>query len=131
EATRASERYGVEWANFYRPLPWLTLDADVAWTRSRFTELDPAGGRIPGAFETVVAAGASVDFNCGFFGSIRLRHFGPRPLIEDNSVRSSSTTVVDLKLGYRVTEDLHLHAAVLNVFDADDDAIDAHYHPRL
>ena len=30
----------------------------------------------------------------GIFGSLRLRHFGPRPLIEDNSRQSKSTSIV-------------------------------------
>lgn len=131
EVSRASERFGVEWANFWQPLPWLTLDADVAWTRSRFTELDPAGGRIPGAFETVVTSGASVDFPCGFFGALRLRHFGPRPLLEDNSVRSDATTLVNLKVGYRITENMEVNADVLNVLDSDDHDIDYFYESRL
>jgi hypothetical protein len=35
EPSNASRRFGVEWANFYTPqfAPWLTLDADVSFTR--------------------------------------------------------------------------------------------------
>src|SRR5262245_8924941 len=34
EPGRPSERYGVEFANYYRPRPWLTVDADVSWSRA-------------------------------------------------------------------------------------------------
>lgn len=37
----------------------------------------------------------------GRFGGARFRHFGEAPLIEDNSVRSEPTTLVNLEAGYR------------------------------
>ena len=49
EASRPSRRVGVEWTNHYQPLPWLGFDLDVADTRARFTDFDPAGNHIPGA----------------------------------------------------------------------------------
>lgn len=60
EASRPSRRWGVEWANFYEPTPWLTLDADVAWSQARFRDDAPEGRHIPGSIETVVSAGVSV-----------------------------------------------------------------------
>ncbi len=82
-------------ANDYSPLPGLTLDGDLAISRARFTDGGPVGDRIPGAVETVVSAGISFDGFSGAFASLRLRYFGPRPLIEDNSVRSKSSTPVE------------------------------------
>ncbi len=32
----AARRVGVEFANYYKPLPWLTIDADFAYTDARF-----------------------------------------------------------------------------------------------
>ena len=49
EPSRPSRRVGVEWTNKYKVQPWLTLDLDVAYTRARFADFDPAGDRIPGA----------------------------------------------------------------------------------
>ncbi len=43
EASRPSRRYGVEWSNSYRVLPWLTLDADLSLSKARFRDDDPAG----------------------------------------------------------------------------------------
>jgi len=57
EPSRPSRRVGVEWTNNYKPVPWLTFDLDVAYTRARFTDFDPAGDRIPGA-PAWVASGA-------------------------------------------------------------------------
>ena len=47
-------------------------------------------------------AGASVDNFHRTFGSLRLRYFGPRALVEDNSVRSKATTLVNLQGGISV-----------------------------
>ena len=62
------------------PLPWLLLDADLAWTSARFTDDDPAGDHIPGAIETAVsrrrddpAAGAVVGAACACATSARGR----------------------------------------------------------
>src|SRR5262249_20594792 len=41
EPSRPSRRYGVEFANYYNPLPWLTFDADFAFARAAFTDTDP------------------------------------------------------------------------------------------
>ena len=130
EPSRASRRYGVEWTNFYRPLPWLALDFDIAYSHARFTEDDPAGNYIPGSVETVIAAGATIDLPIGVFGSLRTRYFGPRPLIEDNSVRSKSTTLVNLEAGYKYKK-LQAQIDVLNLFNAKDHDIDYFYASRL
>ena len=104
EAGRPSHRAGIELANYYRPRRWLTLDGDVSLSHARFTDVDVAGDNIPGSLETVVSAGATIDALHNVFGSVRLRYFGPRPLIEDNSVRSKATTLVNLDGGYRLAE---------------------------
>ena len=74
-------------------------------SRARFTDDDPAGDHIPGAVETVVSAGATVDSVRNVFGSVRWRYFGPRPLVEDDSVRSKATSLVNLEAGYKLTQD--------------------------
>jgi hypothetical protein len=131
EASRPSRRYGVEFANFYSPLPWLTLDADVSFSRSRFRGNDPAGDHIPGSIETVVAAGVTVNDLYGFFGSVRVRYFGPRALIEDDTVRSDSSTLVNLQAGYKLTNRWSVALDIFNVFDADVSDIDYFYTSRL
>ena len=126
EPSRASQRYGVEWANFYKPVPWLALDFDLSHSYAKFTESDPAGSYIPGSIETVIATGAAIDLSNGLFGSLRARYFGPRPLIEDNSVRSKSTTLVNLEAGYKY-KSLTAQLDVLNLFNSKDHDIDYFY----
>ena len=131
EPSRPSRRYGLEFANYYSPLPWLTLDGDVSFSHAKFTKHDPEGDHIPGSVDAVIAAGIAVHDLHGFFGSLRLRYFGPRPLIEDNSVRSKDTTLVNLEAGYAFNEHMSLAIDVFNLFDARPSDIDYFYTSRL
>jgi len=129
--SRPSRRYGVELANFYSPLPWLTFDADFAWSHARFRDHEPIGDYVPEAIETVVASGVTVHDLYGFFGSLRVRYFGPRALIEDDSVRSNASTIVNLQAGYQITPHWSLTLDVFNLLNAKVSDIDYYYTSRL
>ena len=111
--------------------PWFTLDADLAYSRARFTQYDPAGDHIPGAVEGVASAGLSVSDLSGFFGSLRYRYFGPRALVEDDSVRSAASTEFNLRAGYRLTNKLRVAVDVFNLFNQQSSDIDYYYTSRL
>lgn len=131
EPSRATQRYGVELGAYWTPLDWVIVDADYAWSHARFTESDPAGDYIPGAVDTVVSLGLTVDRRTGWYGGARWRYFGPAPLIEDNSVRSSSSSIVNAQVGYHITRQLSLMATVFNLFDSDDSDITYYYESQL
>jgi outer membrane receptor protein involved in Fe transport len=129
--SRPSTRRGGEWANYYRPLQWLVFDGDLSWSRARFTAVDPAGQYVPEAVGTVVSAGATIDTYRKVFGSLRWRYFGPRTLIEDNSVQSKATSLINLQAGYRVAKNARLAVDVFNFLNAKDSEIDYFYTSRL
>jgi outer membrane receptor protein involved in Fe transport len=131
EASRASERRGIELAAIWNPRSWLIVDADLAWSKARFTKADPAGDRIPGAVENVASLGLALDHPSGWFGGLRFRHFGAAPLIENNSVRSDPTTLVNLEAGYRVGKNWRISAALYNAFDSKDNDITYYYESQL
>ncbi len=131
EASRPSRRWGVEWNTYLAPRSWLTLDADLAWSAARFSDDDPAGNRIPGAVERVMSAGVTLDDGQRAFGSLRLRYFGGRNLVEDGSVRSSPTRLVNAQAGYRVTSRTDLVLDAFNLFNARASDIDYFYRSRL
>ena len=131
EPGRPSRRVGVEWTNYARLAPWLTLDADLAFTRARFRDDDPAGTQIPGALDRVISAGLTVEPRKSIFGSVRVRHFGPRPLIEDGSVTSKNTTIWNGEIGYRLSNKARLVLEAFNLFDAEVSDIDYFYASRL
>ena len=50
------------------------------------------------------------SIRAGWFGGARVRYLGEAPLIEDNSVRSEPTTLVNLEVGYRVNDSVEVSA---------------------
>jgi len=131
EASRPSRRTGVEWTTTYKPMPWLGFDLDLAATRARFTDVDPAGNRVPGAPNMVSSLGVTLGRELGWFGAVKMRYFGPRPLIEDNSARSQSTTLVNARLGYRFDNGIRVQLDAFNLFNAKADQITYFYESRL
>ncbi|GGC32283.1 TonB-dependent receptor [Siccirubricoccus deserti] len=131
EAGRPSRRIGIEWTNHWRPKPWLGFDLDMAATRARFTDSDGEGRHIPGAPNLVMSAGVTLDEGLGWFGTARLRHFGARPLAEDNSARSHPTTLVNARIGYRFANGMQASLDVFNLFNTRASQIDYFYASRL
>ena len=131
EAGRPSRRVGLEWTNYARPTPWLTIDGDLAFSAARFRDDDPSGDRIPGALDRVISAGLTFEPQRPLFGSLRVRHFGPRPLIEDASVRSKGTTLWHGAAGYRLSSKARVVLELFNLFDAQVADIDYFYVSRL
>jgi len=127
----ASKRYGVEFANYFSPKPWLIFDGDLSLSRARFVEFDPAGQFVPEAVNTVVSGGASVDNFHKTFGSLRLRYFGPRALVQDDSVRSKATTLLNFEGGYQFVKALRANVQVYNLLDAKVSDIDYYFASRL
>jgi len=127
----ASKRYGVEFANYYSPHRWLVFDGDVSWSHARFTSDEDKGLYVPEAVGVVVSGGASVDNYKRMFGSVRLRYFGPRALVEDNSVQSEATTLINLEAGYQIARAVRLNVMVYNVFNAEVSDIEYYFASRL
>ena len=131
EASRPTRRTGVEMGIYYKPADWLIADADLAFSRPRFSDSDPAGNRIPGAVERVLSVGLAVDRPDGWFGGARLRYLGPAALIENDSVRSQSTTLVNLDAGYHFSERWSAQLTLLNAFDEAGNDITYFYESQL
>jgi outer membrane receptor protein involved in Fe transport len=131
EPSRPSRRMGIEWSSAWSFARWLTVDADVAWSKARFRDDDPAGNLIPGAVEGVASVGATVHDGGPFSASLRLRYFGPRPLVENNSVRSKVSTTLNARVGYRVNRRLAVGLDLFNVTNSKVSDIDYFYASRL
>ena len=130
-AGRASRRTGFEFSNYYKPYRWLTVDADIAFARARFRNNDPIGNRIPGAVEGVASVALAVDNLGPYFGAMQLRYFGPRPLLENNSIRSKSTATLNGRIGYKFNPKLKLELEGFNLTNRKDSAIDYYYTSQL
>ena len=129
---RASIRYGGELAVYWRPLSHLVVDSDIAYTQARYQDHDPVvGDHVPQAVQGVAALGVTYEGPQGWDASMRARYFGKRPLVEDASSYSKSTTVVNIGAGYHLTSRLKVSGQINNLFDSKDHDIDYLYTSRL
>jgi hypothetical protein len=135
EAGPASRRLGVEITNYVYPNRWTSLDVDVSFSRARYRDVPEGADFVPGSLNRVISAGLAVNPPAGVptgpFGGIRLRHFGPRPLLEDNSVTSRQTSIVNGEIGYKLAHHVRLTLEGFNIFDAQVSDIDYFFESRL
>lgn len=129
QAQGPSARRGTELALFYQPEKSITIDGEYTRSRARFTDQLPGQDRIPGAIETILAGGVVVQHG-PFTASVRARHFGSFPVIEDNSRRSKPTTVVNSRVAYRAGR-FQVSGEVINLLNSHDNDITYFYTSRL
>jgi hypothetical protein len=137
-SAQPSNRYGVEWVNYYTPTEHLSVDFDFANSSAQFTEIDgddaapnSAGGkRVPEAVGVVISSGIILHDYAGFSSSLRLRYFGPRNLTSDGIFRSNQTVLLNGELGYQIKK-WRVSAEFLNMLDRKDSDIDYAYESRV
>ena len=128
EANDASTRTGIEASLFWKPNDWLVADLSGAYTDSEF-DIPGNAIEIPGAVRTVFGGGILAKLDPVTL-SARVRHFGKAPLIEDGSVKSEPTTLVNLSGSYD-WNDVTLSLEMLNLFDAKDADISYFFESQL
>jgi TonB-dependent receptor-like protein len=131
EASRPSLRRGIECSNRYVPQRWLLVDLNLSASRAQFRDSDPAGSYIPGAIDRVGSLGISVKDLGPWSGTVHARYFGPRPLIEDNSVRSQSSIDFSLRASYKLDAKARVDFDVFNLFNRKASDIDYYYASQL
>ncbi len=130
EASRPSKRDGIEAGIYWFGSERYTANIEASYTRSKFRGDDPAGNKIPGSLPLVVSAGVTRKYSKGWMASAQLKHFGKYPLIEDGSVESAGSTIVNLRVG-REWDRVGVLLDVLNLLDSDDHDVDYLYASRL
>lgn len=131
EASRSSERKGIEVASYY----WLDaawhVDMELAWTHARFSENTIEEGKyVDGSVPFVASTGIRYGKNEGAQASLRYRYFGARVLESFNKIKAESTGTLNLGLGY-IWRDLSLELEIHNLLDTDAHDIDYYYASRL
>jgi outer membrane receptor protein involved in Fe transport len=114
----SSRRRGYELVSFWRPIPQVAIDATWTVSRARYFGplATPGETHIAGAIESAGELG--VSYISGRWElSGRLRHLGPYPLIEDNSLRAKAEEVVNVRASWKKNRWM-LYGELLNVFDA-------------
>lgn len=144
EPSDASERTGIEVGAFWNINELWTADLIATFTDSNFTGVPAGLDHIPNAHGEVIGAGITYAQPEGWIGSIRVRHFGDAPLVEDNSIQHGATTLINAGLSYDFGR-LEMGIELINILDAEDDDIayvfesqlatepgpveDVHFHP--
>ena len=95
EVRGPSRRQGVEMEARGRLLSWLWADLDAALSRAVFRD---TGDPVPLAPTRVVSGGLTLVAPHGWKGSLRARHLGSRPAIEDESFIAKGYTVLDARI---------------------------------
>lgn len=134
-----SNRYGIEWANYYTPLEHLAFDFDIADSRALFTAVDeddaapnsPGGKRVPEAVGLVASSGVTLHDDKRFSASLRLRAFGPRDLTSDGIYRSNATVLFNADVGYQLNKRWRFVVEFFNLLNRKDHDIDYAYESRL
>lgn len=114
EPSGRSERHGVEWSNYYKATDWLTLDADLSFSKAHYTGVPRETSHIPNSVGRVISAGAVLQLPFHAFTTLRLRHFGDIPLNDTGSLTAGDTTLVNWGLGYE-HKDLKLELDLFNL----------------
>ena len=138
-SAQPSNRYGVEWANYYTPLEHVAFDFDVAGSRALFMTIDgddaapgsPGGRRVPEAVGLVVSSGITLHDYKRFSTSLRLRAFGPRDLTSDGIYRSNATVLLNADVGYQISRKWRFAVEFLNLLNRKDRDIDYAYESRI
>ena len=137
-SAQPSNRYGIEWANYYTPREHWAFDFDFSNSRAQFTEIDgddaapnSAGGKhVPEAVGVVISSGITLHDYAGFSSSMRLRYFGPRDLTSDAIFRSNQTVMLNGEIGYQIRK-WRISAEFVNMLDRKDSDIDYAYESRV
>ncbi|MEM9618874.1 MAG: TonB-dependent receptor [Pseudomonadota bacterium] len=130
EPNDATRRFGVEFGAFWRPANWIRFDATAAYTDARLKNAPSGEDRIPQAVENVFGAGVTIDPTERLTATLRLRRLGTAPLIEDASVASEPTTIVNLGLYYDLGP-ARFGFDILNLLDSEDADITYFFESQL
>jgi TonB dependent receptor/TonB-dependent Receptor Plug Domain len=120
EPNGASKRYGLEWNNHWAANRWLLFDADFAWTRARFANMDDngaSGNLIPNAVGKVALIRAAIHDLGAWSAGIETRYIGPYPLTQDGSLRAPAAIVTNLRIQRQISPAFTISLDALNVFN--------------
>lgn len=125
----SSQREGIEATMYYAFNDAWALDLEYAYTNARLDSAIDGSFNISGALESVFSAGLNAKINNDITGQLRVRHFDDYPL--DGGETADASTVVNLRMGYRVNEKVNLTLDVLNLLDSDDHDVEYYYASQL
>jgi outer membrane cobalamin receptor len=130
EAGRPSRRTGVEFNNRWSVASWVDLQADLAWSQSRYNDGLP-DERIPNAVSQVGQLSVNLKNLGPWSAALQLRHIGSAPLNGDGSANSALVQTLNMRASYKVSPKVMLYADAFNLTNAKVDDIQYFYASRL
>jgi hypothetical protein len=121
-----SDRYGLEVSAEYKPVSWLELNTDLAFSHAEFVQISPAallekfgdsGNHIPLSPGFIGSFGAIVDNLGPWYGGVQVRILGTYPLVSDNSEKDNGYAETNASVGYKFTGRLRGQIEIFNLFD--------------
>jgi outer membrane receptor protein involved in Fe transport len=130
EAGRPSRRTGVEFNNRWSVASWVDLQADLAWSQSRYNDRLP-DERIPNAVSQVGQLSVNLKNLGPWSAALQWRHIGSAPLNGDGSANSAVVQTLNMRASYKVSPKVMLYADAFNLTNAKVDDIQYFYKSRL
>ena len=148
----STTRTGIEWGSKYHLNSWLAAEFNATFTKARFdsnaapddlgcgdaapshpcvTPIAITGRYIPNSPTSVIDASLTAHHESGWFGALRVRHFGESPLVEDNSARAPQYTTVDGQIGFQKPNQWLVAVDVFNMANVKWNDIEYYYVSRL
>jgi len=131
EIGRPSQRTGLELNNRWTPQRHISLEANLAWSRPRYTDLSTSGNAVPNAVQKVAQLHATANLLGAWSSALGVRYIGSAPLVEDNSMRSSANISTQLRLSRRMNQDVTVSLDVFNLTNRKNNDIQYAYTSRL
>ena len=130
-------RKGIEFANYWTPTKWLTIDADFADSSAHFLTYRRESGRgggsyVPEAARVIISSGIWVHDVRGWSTGLRWRYFGPRYLTQDGTANvlpppACSITTSAIRFGKHWS----IEGDIFNLLNAKADDITYNYQFQL
>ncbi|NBU99776.1 MAG: TonB-dependent receptor [Spirochaetia bacterium] len=121
---------GIEFNNNFMITPHLTLIADFSISRAKYIEFDTSGDTVPLSARNIFYTAINYSTE-KWGGSLNYRYFGPRPLTEDDTVKSSPAGSVSGMLSATIYDNWILRMEIFNLLNSKIDRIQYSYPTRL
>jgi hypothetical protein len=136
EASAPSRRQGIELSAQYKPLPWLELNTDLAFSRARYSGNFASFGLdqpfIANAPSFIGSFGVLVDNLGPWFGGLQWRALGKYPINDgEEEPQDKGYSEINADIGYKVSKQLRLQLSVFNLTNTKADSAAYFYAARL
>ena len=136
EASAPSRRQGVEISAQYKPLPWLELNTDLAFSKARYRGDFASFGLdqpfIANAPQFIGSFGVIVDDLGPWFGGLQWRALGRYPINDgEENPQDRGYSEFNADIGYKVNPHLRLQLDVFNILNTKANSAAYFYTSRL